>query len=313
LNNFVSNVLDALQETQFDGVDIDWEYPVLNGAPGEPSTKTPWDASSYANLLSSLRNALDDLALRNIKTGFGSTSYDLTIAGPGGTDKLSAILQYDSTAWTTIQQSVDWVNVMTYDFHGAFDQDNSPPYDVTDFMSAMDTSPLSPFYKSPLLKTYNLISPIQMYQKLGFPLSQLAIGIPCYGRLSMISQIGEYSGLYQEITGTPPGQYDNTGTFDYKCIQENQCHGFKSLPSDMVFIDPNTNIYGNDSHTPWGYSQSTLTFLTYDNYLSAKYKACWVAQNKLKGWMIWDLTGDFEPSDPNSIVGACFAASNGGC
>eukprot|EP01114_Cavostelium_apophysatum_P000199 TRINITY_DN101_c0_g1_i1.p1 TRINITY_DN101_c0_g1~~TRINITY_DN101_c0_g1_i1.p1 ORF type:complete len:558 (+),score=151.59 TRINITY_DN101_c0_g1_i1:288-1961(+) len=313
VDTFVSNVMDALQETQFDGVDIDWEYPVLNGAPGEPTATTPQDAEGYANLLQKLRAGLDGLGARNAREGRGATQYYLSIAGAGGVDKLAAIQQYDSTAWPVIIKSVDVVNVMTYDFHGAFDQSQQPPFDVTDFMSAMQTSPQSPFYQSQLLRQYDVIDPINAYLKLGFSSNQLAVGIPAYGRLVMIEQIGSTYGLYQTITGTPNGQYDNTGVFDYRCIQEGQCHGYAGLPSDMVFVDPDTNPLGNDSHTPWGYSQSTTTFLTYDNFKSANYKACWAMKNELAGLMIWDLSGDFPPSDPNSLVGACNEAFNGNC
>jgi len=237
----------------------------------------------------------------------------LSIAGPGGIDKLEAIQQYDQSAWDDIRQSVDVVNVMTYDFHGAFDQGNEPPYDTTDFMSAMETSPQSPFYSSPLLKNYNVLSPIEAYQKLGFPNSQLTIGLPAYGRLVEVATIGSTYGLYQTITGTPPGQYDSTGTFDYRCIQENECHGYNGIPSDMVFEDPNVNPLGNYSHTPWGHSQSTTTFLTFDDAQSATYKICWALENKFRGWMIWDLSGDCQVSSPNSLVASCYAASTGGC
>jgi len=315
LNNFVTNVVSALQETQFDGVDIDWEYPVVNGAPGEPTYNTPEDAFNYPLLLSSLRTALNNLAENNKKLGIlkATDSYLLSIAGPGGVDKLAAVQKYNPDAWTSVSESVDIVNVMAYDFHGAFDESQAPPFDATDFMSAMQTSPLSPFFQSPILKQYNVEDPVAMYQQLGFSNNQISIGLPAYGRLSMVATLGSTLGLYQTITGTPPGQYDSTGVFDYKCIQERECHGYNQLASDMVFVNPNSNSLGNDSHTPWGYSQSTTTFLSYDNAQSASYKCCWSISNDFRGWMIWDFSGDFEPTDSNSIVGACYSAMNGNC
>jgi len=256
---------------------------------------------------------MNNLADANRLSGTGPTSYRLSIAGAGGIDKLEAIQQYDADAWPMIIKAVDVVNVMSYDFHGAFDQGQAAPFDVSDFMSAMETSPIDPFYKSRLESHYDVISPIAKYQELGFSPSQISIGLPAYGRLVMVEQIGETGGLYQTITGTPPGQYDATGVFDYRCIQERVCHGYAQLPTDLVFINPNDNQLGNMSHTPWGYSASTSTFLTYDNAQSAQYKVCWASTQKLYGYMIWDMSGDFEPSDPNSLVGAATAALNGNC
>jgi len=311
LNNFLTNVVNALQETQFDGVDIDWEYPVLNGAPGEPTYETPQDAESYPNMLYQMRLALNNLAAANKKSGTGPTQYYISIAGPGGIDKLEALQKYNPNGWATVIKSVDVVNVMSYDFHGAFDQSNPPPYDVSDFMSAMVTSPEDPFYQNPLLRQYDVVSPIAMYLQLGFASTQIGLGLPAYGRLVEVASIGETFGLYQTITGTPPGQYDSTGSFDYKCIQERQCNGYTQLPEDIIFVNPTSSNLGNCSHTPWGYSTSTSTFLTYDNADSATYKTCWAKTNNFRGFMVWDLSEDFVPSDPNSIVGAAFGVVTG--
>lgn len=310
---FVSNVMDALQQTQFDGVDIDWEYPVLNGAPGEPSYSTPQDAEGYANLLVAIRAGLDQLASDNQASGTGPTYYRLSIAGAGGVDKLQTINKLAPTAWARISKAVDVVNVMSYDFHGAFDEGNESPYNVADFMAAMETSPVDPFYSNFLYRQYDVVSPIAMYQELGFTSKQISVGLPAYGRLVMVDNVSTNFGLYQTITGTPSGQYDSTGVFDYRCIQERDCHGYQELPSDMTFINPNDNLLANASHTPWGYSNSTSTFLTYDNAESVQYKVCWAMQQQLFGYMIWDMSGDFPPSDPNSLIGSATAAVLGEC
>jgi len=314
LSTFVNNVVGALQETGFDGVDIDWEYPVVNGAPGESTSVTPQDAFGFPNLLTQLRTALDEQAEKNQKSGAGPTHYRISVAGAGGIDKIDAILQINPDAYNNIIKAIDVINLMTYDFHGAFDQGQPAPYNVSDFMSAMEIAPNDPTYNAPVIGKYDVVTPTEYYLELGFSPKQLAVGLPAYGRLVMIKEIGNTYGLYQTITGTPAGQYDNTGVFDYKCIQEQQCHGYNHLPTDMNFINPNVNSFGNYSHTPWGYSESTLTFLTYDDAESATYKTCWANKLNLWGYMIWDLTGDFVPSDPNSLVGAATGALLGqGC
>ena len=45
-----------MKQCGFNGIDIDWEYPVINGAPGEkPAYSTPEDAQNFAALLTELR------------------------------------------------------------------------------------------------------------------------------------------------------------------------------------------------------------------------------------------------------------------
>ena len=43
-------------------------------------------------------------------------------------------------------------------------------------------------------------------------------------------------------------------------------------------------------------------FLTYDNAVSAAYKASWVKKQNLGGVMFWSLSGDTPIADPNSLV-----------
>ncbi|WP_292938172.1 glycoside hydrolase family 18 protein [Noviherbaspirillum sp.] len=98
---FVDSVTTYLDEhPYFDGVDIDWESPTA-GALG-----TPGDGESYADLLSDLRDALDELGMAN------GRKYLLTSAVNTGTYVVSKV------NYQRAQQYVDFFFAMTYDYYG---------------------------------------------------------------------------------------------------------------------------------------------------------------------------------------------------
>ena len=105
---FVDSVEEFLRTWKFfDGVDIDWEFPGGKGA--NPNLGDPEiDGHTYLTLMQELRSMLDRLSNDTGK------SYQLTSAISAGDDKI-AVVDY-----TTAQESMDYIFIMTYDFNGAF-------------------------------------------------------------------------------------------------------------------------------------------------------------------------------------------------
>ncbi|RZC14236.1 Glyco hydro 18 domain containing protein, partial [Asbolus verrucosus] len=91
---FANDVVSYLNKYNFDGVDVDWEYPGENGG-------CPADKNNFVNLLTTLRKELN----RN-------GSYLLTIA-------VSPLADPNSYDIPAISRVVDCIKVMTYDFHQA--------------------------------------------------------------------------------------------------------------------------------------------------------------------------------------------------
>ncbi len=105
---FVKSCIDLYFNTYkgvFDGIDIDWELPVSGGL----TQGHPEDKHDFTLLLAELRHQLDDLGSAN------GTHYLLTMAAAGGPG-MDQHYERDQIA-----QYLDWINLMTYDLHGTWD------------------------------------------------------------------------------------------------------------------------------------------------------------------------------------------------
>jgi len=95
---FISEIDRIIQQYHFDGVDIDWEYPITGGA----TSGIPEDKDNYVTFLRELRARLGPNRL-------------ISIAAAAGTEALAG---FDIPR---LLEHVDWIGVMSYDFFGAWD------------------------------------------------------------------------------------------------------------------------------------------------------------------------------------------------
>src|SRR6185295_1190237 len=93
--------IDTPQPGVFDGIDIDWEYPVEGGLPG--NQRRPADKHNYSLLMSEFRNQLDALSKTTGQT------YLLSIASTAGPAEFSSNMELDQ-----LSQSIDYFNIMAY-------------------------------------------------------------------------------------------------------------------------------------------------------------------------------------------------------
>ncbi|OJD14111.1 hypothetical protein AJ78_05511 [Emergomyces pasteurianus Ep9510] len=94
---FIGSVIDFMKKYGFDGIDIDWEYPVADDRGGAKD-----DFETYVQLLKELRSALGE-------------KYGITVALPASYWYLRG---FDLKG---MAEYVDWFNVMAYDIHGTWD------------------------------------------------------------------------------------------------------------------------------------------------------------------------------------------------
>jgi chitinase len=107
-DQFTSDVVDIFTTYEFFSVvDFDWEYPGGGGDAGNASSAN--DGANFAIVLEQLRSELDAL-----ESQIGG-NYEVSIATAGGSEKLANL------NLAGIDSYVDFYNVMTYDFHGGWE------------------------------------------------------------------------------------------------------------------------------------------------------------------------------------------------
>mmetsp|Transcript_3006 Transcript_3006/g.6969 ORF Transcript_3006/g.6969 Transcript_3006/m.6969 type:complete len:694 (-) Transcript_3006:40-2121(-) len=114
---FAENCVKLIEDYDFDGIDIDWEYPGY-----APHNGRDVDTVNYSLFLKEIRDKLDE---HGSKTG---RFYGLTAALPCGPDLIKNI-QID-----VVKDIMTEFNLMTYDFHGSWNPTtgvNAPLYDQT--------------------------------------------------------------------------------------------------------------------------------------------------------------------------------------
>lgn len=261
--SFAASCVEFMTRYGFDGIDLDWEYPVSGGL--DSNTTRPEDRANYTLLLRELRSQLD------ARGAADEAHYLLTIAAPAGPATMPNL------EMAAIGDTVDWINLMTYDFHGGWDT-------RTGF-----NAPLYPASSDPDDHRLNADSAVQSYLDAGVPPTKLVLGVPFYGR--GWSGVGATNdGLYQGATGLPTGTWE-AGVFDYQDLVQNY------LPSYGRHFDAETRV-------PWLYDPSTRIMISYDDPESLAIKAGYVADHGLGGVMFWELSGD---DDADSLIHALAA------
>jgi chitinase len=167
---FADSCVQFIKQYGFDGVDIDWEYPVSGGL--STNVRRPEDKHNFTLLLQKIREKLD------AQEQIDGKHYLLTIAGGDGSWYVT------NTELGILNQYLDYGNIMTYDIHGSWDgytDFNAPLYNNTD---------TSPQYK------WSVDSAIKSWLNAGFPASKLVVGVPFYG-YKYTSVVNANNGLYQ--------------------------------------------------------------------------------------------------------------------
>ncbi|MGD1225022.1 glycosyl hydrolase family 18 protein [Streptomyces krungchingensis] len=220
----------------FDGIDIDWEYPNACGLSCDTS-----GAAAYKNLMQALRAKFGS---NNLVTA--ATTADGSSGG-----------KIDAADYAGAAQYVDWYNVMTYDFFGAWAaQGPTAPH-----------SPLTSYSGIPTAG-FTTADAIAKYKAKGVPASKLLIGIGFYGR--------GWTGVTQDApggtaTGPAAGTYEQ-GIEDYKVLKT-------SCPATGT-------IAGT------AYAHCGSNWWSYDTPATIGTKMTWAKNQGLGGAFFWEFSGD---------------------
>ncbi|XP_076166260.1 chitotriosidase-1-like [Ptiloglossa arizonensis] len=156
-SQFVQNVVQFLQRYNFDGFDVDWEYPNQLGG-------QYYDQDNFVSLLRELRQALDQ--------------HGYTLSAAVAAAQSSAALSYHIAQ---VAQYVHFINLMAYDFHGSWNNYvgiNAPLY-----ASSGDTG-----YAAEL----NVNAAVRYWLSQGAPADKINLGIPSYGRSFTLTNPGNH-------------------------------------------------------------------------------------------------------------------------
>lgn len=157
---FAASVVNLLNQYNADGLDLDWEYPGIEGHPGHPWMKA--DVANFTELV------------REIRAVMGNR-YELSFAAGGFTKFLE-----EAVDWQAVMPLVDRVNLMTYDLVSGFSTvtgHHTPLHATAGTTEATDHC-------------------VEMLARKGVPLSKMIIGAAFYAR-SWKDVPAVNNGLYQ--------------------------------------------------------------------------------------------------------------------
>ncbi len=315
---FADSVLAFLRRYSFDGVDIDYEFPSTMPGVGYP---LDWKFSAqrqkglqagYRELMRVLRGKLDGAAARD------GNYYLLSAAVPASSYLLRGMETFQALRY------LDFVNVMSYDLHGTWNEFVGPQAPLFD--NATDAELVSgKVYAEPL---YQGIGSLNVdwayhYYRGAMPPSRINVGVPYYSR-----GWREVSGGRNGLWGTsrsdvcpygvkppcglgasgidniwfsidPAGKVEEAGSnpmWHAKNLERN-------IPADYLpmyqlkatdLSGHYVRYYDDALVTPWLWNQQTRVFLTTEDEQSIRAKADWIVANHIGGVMHWELAGDYD-------------------
>ncbi len=282
-DQFAASVIQYIRTHKMDGVDIDWEYP---GASREPDLSdnpndqgTPnADASekeTFRLLLQTLRAHLDTAGTQDGKY------YQLTAAVS------AAFVNIDFSEPQNYAQYLDFLNIMTYDMHSAWDG-------VTNHQSAL-------YPKAGLNDNLNVQDVVEKFISLGVDKKKLIVGTPFYSRgwkgVVQNNPSDGLTGLLAQASGGANGVWDGGVAGGM-----NPYYHLVDMENDPSFV----KYYDSEAEAPYLYSAEKQEFYTYENKRSLGAKVDYVKNNQLGGMIIWELSADVPSADSRSLLNVIY-------
>lgn len=163
---FIESLIVNIKSFGFDGVDIDWEYPV-NGGWGAIKS-APEDKQNFTALMTEIREAFDILGKETGKR------YGLSFAAAAGD------WYFEAVELAKVAQVVDYIKLMTYDFYGGWSETTGHLSNLYDNLGDISDDTI-----------------VKAYTTQGVPKEKLMLGVPLYGRAWDGVKDGGTNGLYQ--------------------------------------------------------------------------------------------------------------------
>ena len=261
----------------FDGIDLDWEYP--GPFAGMNFTGTSADFENYSVLVEDLRKAFSSLE----KSLGRKISISATLSG--APDKLDGFAPYVSS----LNNNVDYFNMLTYDFHGGFSEragHNSPLYS----------------YKNEENTKWSWDGARTKLEQLGIEMSKVNMGVPFYGRsvVSKTSPAKLNDPLHKQPIFLQPDGNIISGA-DYVNFPINTYAGTPTYNRILQKTADWDEQWDDEAKVPYRVKDNFL--LSYDNEKSVGLKAQYVKNQQLGGVCIWNIFGDMDFQSVEGVYG----------
>ncbi len=240
---FIDSSIALMHQFKLDGLDIDWEYPTLGDA---GISHSPDDRRNFTVLLEQMRAQLD-------VEGGGERHYLLTIAAAEGRAA-------EGLELPRIAQSLDWINLMTYDFYGSLTKTTGHHSGLS--RSSLDTA-----------NGRTTEAAVKYFLDAGVPANKINVGVPFYGRT-----------------------FGDVGTANNGRFQKFSSEGGFISWRDIVHTRLNNpqwqQHWDEEAQVPWLWNPKERRMVSYDNPRSLAIKAAYVKQHGLGGIMYWEQRQD---------------------
>ncbi|EGU39836.1 chitinase [Vibrio ichthyoenteri ATCC 700023] len=254
---FLNSLIDFVRAYPFIGqLDIDWEYPGIQGAP-ENVFDPVNDAKNYREFIAELRTELDKMGRNDVVIG---------IASGAPHDKIDAAKLKD-----LVEAGVDNIHLMTYDFFGQWDTTLNHH---TNLYSSDDSK-------------WSADKAIQyMIQDLGIPSKNIQLGYANYSRNAIVEADIQASPLRGDFRPV----HNTAGTFEAAVTSVND------LFENFVTVSQTEKMEGKNgyklytdavSNADFVYNESNKLFVSIDTPRSVFAKAQYVNKHNLGGIFTW--------------------------
>ncbi|KAH0581984.1 hypothetical protein H2248_011647 [Termitomyces sp. 'cryptogamus'] len=284
--NFVNTCYEFMTNNSLDGLDFDWEYPGGGGMSCNLASGN--DSNNLFAFIHELRAKMgsDKMITLSVRaTPFTDTDGDLS----------------------GLAADVDHIAIMDYDIWGSWSPTTGPNAPLDDSCAAT--------------KAGSATSSVREWSATNFPVDKIVLGVPAYGHGFNVSSTNALTAnnsisVYASFTGIPFGPNDNATATP----QPDICGDVSSAPTGFYYFEqmissgfldqsgsPLQNIsYQIDpcSQTPFVYDSSSSIMISFDDAKSFAAKGQFINDKGLKGFAMWDSSGDFNDILLDSISGA---------
>lgn len=247
---FTQSVINYFNKYRLDGIDFDWEYPSLEG---NHNPYGPEDEDNFVAMLKGVREALDSI-------GVSKNTHYITSIASGGFDEY-----VDHNSLGKAAEYLDYVNIMTYDFHGGWD---STTAHHTNLYSSDSVS-------------LSADRAVRKHVEAGIPINKLVMGIAFYGR-NWKGVVSDNNGLYQLATSGGKG------------------HSFKSIDT-LVGNYGYVRHWDESAQAPYLWNADSSIFVSYEDEASIQAKCDYINKEDMLGAMFWEYHEDADLKLLNAI------------